>query len=386
MNSSSFFSEPSAFIAVYGIGCFVFIIYLTSIFITFPLYVYVHRLNRKSEKSNYFYPITKHFYSVMCSMQFYSYVTISIALIAWLFFELTAAGSVLIVSLFFAYSVAVIVTSVQNVLLFVLALRRFMILFLPNFKKVISIDAKSFKIWLRVMYVGYTLVQVSSKVVKVFCGTDSIAQNALLKRKNHSKNEENLHEAYEDCSATTDMIYVRIYIAGDVLVMLAAVLYVIMFIKIRKWSKMTSDSLNNPEKYLFYQTLLIVIAKLLAMTIILILFYEGRDSSDAVFATFVFSDIATTPFVIQGSYLLCNRSNVDTILSIQFKKMKTWNMIICGSGSVSEGRQRRREFKRKIIEAKRKAEDLLRGDKTISKLAVNVIPIHFIQRRVENIN
>ncbi|ULU10445.1 hypothetical protein L3Y34_014618 [Caenorhabditis briggsae] len=132
------------------------------------------------------------------------------------------------------------------------------------------------------MYVGYTLVQVSSKVVKVFCGTDSIAQNALLKRKNHSKNEENLHEAYEDCSATTDMIYVRIYIAGDVLVMLAAVLYVIMFIKIRKWSKMTSDSLNNPEKYLFYQTLLIVIAKLLAMTIILILFYEGRDSSDAV--------------------------------------------------------------------------------------------------------
>lgn len=75
---------------------------------------------------------------------------------------------------------------------------------------------------------------------------------------------------------------------------------------------------------------------------------------------------------------------MDTILSIQFKKMKTWKMIICGTGSVSEGRQRRREFKMKIIEAKRKAGELIRGDKTISKLVVNVIPIHYINRGVDN--
>uniref|UniRef100_A0A1I7UL64 BHLH domain-containing protein n=1 Tax=Caenorhabditis tropicalis TaxID=1561998 RepID=A0A1I7UL64_9PELO len=58
-------------------------------------------------------------------------------------------------------------------------------------------------------------------------------------------------------------------------------------------------------------------------------------------------------------------------------------MIICGSGSISEGRKRRREFKMKIYEAKRKAEGLIRGDRTISKLVVNVPPIQYINQRVE---
>lgn len=77
-------------------------------------------------------------------------------------------------------------------------------------------------------------------------------------------------------------IFQRIYIAGDILVILAAVLYAIMFIKIRKWSKMTSDSSNNPEKYIFYQTLLILVTKLLAIIVIIIFYCEGTISSDHV--------------------------------------------------------------------------------------------------------
>ena len=163
----------------------------------------------------------------------------------------------------------------------------------------------------------------------------------------------------------------------------------------------SADSSNSPEKYIFYQTLLIVVTKLLAISTILLLTYQrgfdydwvrlrplfqtcGRSLANnfQAFTTFVLTDISTTPFVIQGSYLLCNRTNVDTILSIQFKKLKTWKMIICGGGSVSEGRQRRREFKMKIYEAKRKAQEMIRGDKTITKLVVNVIPIN---RRTENV-
>lgn len=82
--------------------------------------------------------------------------------------------------------------------------------------------------------------------------------------------------------------------------------------------------------------------------------------------------------MIQGSYLLCNRTNVDTVLSIQFKTMKTWKMIICGLGSVAEGRQRRREFKMRIYAAKKKAKDLIRGsgkDGTISKPGAYIIPV-----------
>ncbi|KAF1769195.1 hypothetical protein GCK72_001009 [Caenorhabditis remanei] len=318
----------------------------------------------------------------MCSMQFYIYVTTSITIISWLFFDLPAAGSVLLVSFFFVYFVAITVTSVQNVLLFVLAVRRFLILFLPNFKKVISIDPKSFKLWLRILYGFYIFIQVASKIVKLFCGTDSFARTSFLKFENKTERVMNLTEKYEDCSSTVDFIYVRIYLAGDLLVMFAAVLYAIMFIKIRKWSKMTSaDSSNSPEKYIFYQTLLIVVTKLLAISTILLLTYQRGFDYDWAFTTFVLTDISTTPFVIQGSYLLCNRTNVDTILSIQFKKLKTWKMIIFGGGSVSEGRQRRREFKMKIYEAKRKAQEMIRGDKTITKLVVNVIPIN---RRTEN--
>ncbi|CAL2029658.1 unnamed protein product [Caenorhabditis brenneri] len=377
---------PGTYFVIGGIGGFLFIIYLISILVTFPLYVYVHRLNKRTEKATYFYPITKHFYSVICSMQFYTYVTVSIAIVAWICFDLAAAGSVFIVSFFFAYFVAITVTSVQNILLFFLAFRRFMILFLPNFKEVISINPKAFSIGLRVLYFVYSLIQVSSKVIKIFCGTDSMAKAAFLSWDNGSDRNLNFTAAYQGCASTTDYIYVRIYLAGDALVILAGVLYAFMFLKIRKYSRMTSDGLNNPEKYIFIQTLLIVMTKLMAIPVILVSFYQWGFDDDWAFGAFVLTDVFTTPFVIQGSYLLCNRTNVDTILSIQFKKMKTWKMIICGSGSVSEGRQRRREFKMKIYEARRKARDLIRGDKTISKLVVNVIPLQYLNQRVEAVN
>lgn len=64
--------------------------------------------------------------------------------------------------------------------------------------------------------------------------------------------------------------------------MLAAVLYGIMFIKIRRWSKMTGDQLNHPEKYIFYQTLLIVFTKLLAITMIILYVMQTEYSDEAV--------------------------------------------------------------------------------------------------------
>lgn len=126
------------------------------------------------------------------------------------FSDLTAAGCVFIVSLFFAYFVAITVTSVQNVLLFILALRLFMILFFPNFKKVISINQKSFQATRNLLYIVYSLIQIISKLVKIFCGTESAAYGVRTFPENMSLIEKNFDVIYDECSSTIDLIYVVI--------------------------------------------------------------------------------------------------------------------------------------------------------------------------------
>lgn len=48
---------------------------------------------------------------------------------------------------------------------------------------------------------------------------------------------------------------------------------------------MTGDQLNNPEKYIFYQTVLIVVTKLLAINVILVMCYQDGYSDDWVSET-----------------------------------------------------------------------------------------------------
>lgn len=130
----------------------------------------------------------------------------------------------------------------------------------------------------------------------------------------------------------------------------AAVLYGIMFFKIRKWSQLVGDSLNQPEQYIFYQTLFIIISKSLAVTLIsLSCLIYGDCAGQKIFIILLFTDLTVTPAVIQGSYLLCNRSNIDVILSIKFKKLRTWKVIFC----VAKPRRRRKKLNKvAIIEMK----------------------------------
>ncbi|CAI2306438.1 unnamed protein product [Caenorhabditis sp. 36 PRJEB53466] len=333
-------------------------------------------------------------------MQFYMYVTTSVALISWIFFDIRCAGNVLAVSFFFAYFIAVTVTSVQNILLFVLSLRRFVILFFPNFKKFISIDPKTFRISLRSLYAFYVGIQILTKVIKIFCGTDSMVQSGLLAAV--TQNDSSLYRNettelvnhYDQCAARTDSIYVRIYLIGDILVMTAAVLYCIMFIKVRRWSRMTGDLSNHPEKYIFYQTFFLSIAKLLALTIILVASLQYEYSDDSAFTAFVISDVTTTPFVIQVSYILCNRANVDALLSIQFKKFRTWLVLICGAEP--KGRPKRRRNAALKYNQRNKVRDSMKAPEvnTVSNHrelpaitpVVIVIPMQKVNKRRDTIS
>ncbi|CAS01000.1 Protein CBG27293 [Caenorhabditis briggsae] len=70
-----------------------------------------------------------------------------------------------------------------------------------------------------------------------------------------------------------------------------------MMISIRKAGKLQSVKKSNPERYVLYQTLFLVLVRLL-------------------FTSMTIVDICITHFVIQASYLSCNRKHVESIFTI----------------------------------------------------------------------
>lgn len=92
--------------------------------------------------------------------------------------------------LFFAFLAAVVVTSVQNILLFFLALRRFLIFFVPNAETRLLFHKGTFNRVLLTLYAFYSSLPVAYTVAKRQClesvntTTERINQNDTIIKMN----------------------------------------------------------------------------------------------------------------------------------------------------------------------------------------------------------
>ncbi|CAO4372893.1 unnamed protein product [Caenorhabditis nigoni] len=77
---------------------------------------------------------------------------------------------------------------------------------------------------------------------------------------------------------------------------------------------------NKPQKYIFLQTMIILVFKIITFPLLTFtLLYQ--DIQFVVLLLMITSDIIITPLMIEISYLCCNRRNLNGILGIfQFKK------------------------------------------------------------------
>ncbi|EGT49876.1 hypothetical protein CAEBREN_03370 [Caenorhabditis brenneri] len=84
--------------------------------------------------------------------------------------------------------------------------------------------------------------------------------------------------------------------------------------------RLFSVKTSQPEKYILYQTLFLVVFRLLYIPLILYLYSITPDFNRRWFQLgLIIVDLSVTHFIIQASYLSCNKKHVESML------------VICGS-------------------------------------------------------
>ncbi|CDH93463.1 Serpentine Receptor, class Z [Caenorhabditis elegans] len=110
--------------------------------------------------------------------------------------------------------------------------------------------------------------------------------------------------------------FVSIQVLLHVLIFVSAILHIPIMISIRKLSYLASAQQNNPQRYILWQIISVLMFKLIALPYIIF----GIFDIDYVLEIIPF-DCFLLPIIVQISYLGCNRRNVETLLtSFHLKK------------------------------------------------------------------
>ncbi|CAI5450537.1 unnamed protein product [Caenorhabditis angaria] len=305
-------------------------IYILSAFIIFPLFVHFTKINREKDEKVPIYQITNHLYKITFISQFIIFVSaISIATIFlgssatdnendekkfFLFFTIGGIAFAVV------YIFNQIVVPIQNLLIFLLAFQRFLLYFYPRSEKYIVPSEKRFSCIIRWIYfiwiLGFILyIALVSKCISAYIFTHVYT-----------------------CPRIYSTINSAIYVTLDFLVIFSSLFYISILISVRKITSMsTSVMRTRPEKAIIYQTLILIIVKLLCLPFVLIeidflLISDINTNSimNVMYYPFFIIDILTTPIVFQITYLFCNKTNLEVLLKMNFRKLKTWSIVCCG--------------------------------------------------------
>ncbi|CAI5450561.1 unnamed protein product [Caenorhabditis angaria] len=133
-----------------------------------------------------------------------------------------------------------------------------------------------------------------------------------------------------------------IYTTLDFLVMFSSMFYICILISVRSITRLASSLMKNrPEKVIIYQTLVLLIVKLLCIPTIFMIFQYLKKFEfvswngilNMIYYPLFFIDVLTTPIVFQITYIFCNKTNLEALLKMNFRKLKTWRAICCGINS-----------------------------------------------------
>ncbi|EFO99133.1 hypothetical protein CRE_17948 [Caenorhabditis remanei] len=123
------------------------------------------------------------------------------------------------------------------------------------------------------------------------------------------------------------------------LLIASALLYIPMYISVRKLGVLSSVQQNQPQRYIFWQTLVVSVGKIVTLLPICIYSITGANDADDIYLLYTLLDITIIPFIIQVTYLGCNKRNVDALLgSFELKRILNFSNGFCISSSVQPER------------------------------------------------
>ncbi|EGT35513.1 hypothetical protein CAEBREN_21811 [Caenorhabditis brenneri] len=260
-----------------------------------PFYVYVNKLNQRRNREALFYPITYHFYKmVIFSYWAFWFSIISVIISLFSYFNPYSGSQILLaissLSVCFLIFILFLIAQVFYLFIFVLAVVKFLLYFYPETKALISVFLKKLPIFY--IYLFFSVKEIFNIASKL---TYDKHGNTML-------------------VIINNVFHTGVFIALYVSTFLAALLYIPILLHARKFSYLQSSKLNNPQKYIFLQTFVILIFKLLSIPLVVPWLSFGCSVLNLKYI-FMIIDIIVTPNIVQVSYLLCNKRNLKALLS-----------------------------------------------------------------------
>ncbi|EGT43309.1 hypothetical protein CAEBREN_21281 [Caenorhabditis brenneri] len=243
------------------------------------------------------FPITNHFYEMikrtyilfgwffLCFYLFNLFADIDYALLSLLS----------IISSFLILMILHIFTQVFHLLTSIMAIQKFLIFFFPEIESVVILRPNCTNYLIKFAYTIFGIKET------VFIFT-------YLSRSYDFRN-----------------VYIIVFWTLNLFLIACSVLYIPIMISIKKFSHLPMARINQPQKYIFWQTMIILLFKIVSLPSAYTCWFYGLPPIWIVFFL-ITADIIITPLMIQTSYLYCNRRNVDAMFS-SFKMGKFLRVI-----------------------------------------------------------
>ncbi|EFP12784.1 hypothetical protein CRE_05018 [Caenorhabditis remanei] len=232
---------------------FLFLFFLVLLILVFPLFVFVYKSNRERERKTAVFPLINHFYKVTCFYYVLFFLLVSSFLLRriskpsktkfMLPYNLTEKEIYEAICIWMIF-IIVIYVHIHHLIISLLALQRFLLYFFPSVDRYVNIPEKSMNIVLFGIYgVFYSCCLLFTAVYEYLVSQD--------------------YENYEKISDSSVIIAVVYYGIIITILFLSSSLYVLIVFHVRKHSFLISVIKKKPDKYILYQTKLIIAFKIM---------------------------------------------------------------------------------------------------------------------------
>ncbi|CAB05676.2 Serpentine Receptor, class Z [Caenorhabditis elegans] len=282
----------------------IFLIIVICFLTIFPFYVYVNKKNQNSDKTALLFPMTNHFYE-MIRKTYFIFVYFFGALISMPMLEGSNYATGSLIFLIGSYFALYIIVQVFHLLIFLLALQRFLLYYYPSTgKHVKSVQMIIFK-KIKYIYAVFAMKEVICLCIFVVCNSIGCSGRKKL---------------------LAEMVYFSTFSVLNLLILIASFLYLPITISIHKLSRLsTNQERNKPQKYILWQTIFIFLSKAVFIPAFIVLALPSTDFVNSL-VLMVVTDVLVVPLIIQISYLCCNKRNLTVLLS-SFKCFNILNEI-----------------------------------------------------------
>ncbi|CCD70724.2 Serpentine Receptor, class Z [Caenorhabditis elegans] len=270
-------------------------------FAIFPFYVYVHKINDVKDREALVFPITNHFYKTVVLM-IIGYVIVVLlvlflatnSILSYIGFLSLPAWALVIVTYH-------LIVEVFHVLISLLAIEKFLIYFFPSWEKNVLIVQKFVQKYILLLYLGCCL------------------KYALLYAL----------ESWFGGGRGWELSYGISYYSLYILLFISVLLYIPVIISVRKLSHLQSAQLNNPQRYIMIQIIVVFIVKIVNIIPRSFVAFLYKDPLYQILIVPSLSDIVAVPLIVQVSYLGSNKRNWNLLFK-KFSFMKFGKVLLFG--------------------------------------------------------